>query len=446
MRERLKWLAKGETGASAVAQTIVAKGGMLFVNLLTGVVVARTLLAHGRGEMAAIALWPTLFGNFFGLGINLAVIYNIKKDPGHQRNYFSTALVAMTLLGGVAAIVGAIVLPHTLAKYPPDVIRSAQWLMVFSVQVLVQYMLQATLEARGRFDLSNQLRYVPLLLTLAGLVALAALHGLTPLRAVLCYNLPAAVLTLATLFALRDYFPLRLERWRVDLKTLLSFGLRSYGNDLVNTFSWQIEQGLIVALLSPENLGYFAVATNVSRMLGVVHSSFVIVVMPKAAGIADKDEVVELAARAARISSSITGIVAIALAATIPFVMPLAYGHSFGRAVIVAQLLMLDVLMQGIVAVLSQAFVALGRPASTTIFQIAGIAISAPMLLFLVPRYGVVGAAIAFVIASSIRLTCAIASYPLLLHHRIPRLVLTSTDIAFVRRRLRIGKTAVADT
>lgn len=437
----MRWLARGNTGASAVLQTVLARAGMLGGNLVTGVIVARTLLPAGRGEQAAIALWPVLFSSFFTFGLPLSLLFNIKRDPKHVRNYFSTALAALFILGSISAVVGAFFLPRALHKYPSGIIHAAQLMMVFAVQILVQYVLQATFEARGRFDISNQLRFIPIVGTIIALGTLAVLHRLNPISAVLCYNLPAALLTFVSFLKLRDLLPLDFSRWRIDLPQLMGFGMKSYGTDLIGTFAVQIEQGLLIGLLSPASMGIFAVAGSISNMLRVFQSSFSVVLMPKATELEKTEQVLELTARATRISSTITAIAAVMLSLSIPILLPLLYGKSYSQSILVARLLMVDTLLQGMVVILSQAFVALGRPATITLFQIVGVSTSAPLLLFLIPRYGLTGAAAAFVFASSIRLVFAIASYPLLLKHRIPNLLLNRNDIAYVRDRLVIRQT-----
>jgi len=216
---------------------------------------------------------------------------------------------------------------------------------------------------------------------------------------------------------------------------LIRYGIQAYGVDVVNTLAVQIEQGLLVGLLSPAQLGIYSVGLSVSRVLNVVHSSFVIVLMPKAAA-RKVDEVVEMTSRAVRISTATTVLGAVFVVLVAPLLLPILYGKSFAEAITVARLLVIEVVLSGMISVLVQTFMALGKPGVTTIFQIAGVALSAPLLLILVPRFGLVGAALAFVAATGFRLTFVLVSYPLLLRRGIPWLLLTRQDIEFVKNRI----------
>ena len=435
LSRRLRWVAEGRSGAAAVAQTALARGGALFGNVATGVIVARSLHPIGRGEQAAMSLWPMLFSSLFTLGLPLALIYNVRHKREKERAFFSAAILSSIVLGILAGCVGATCLPFLMHAYSPSVVRAAQVLMVFAPQPLIQYNLQAMLEARGRFSLSNRLRYVPLVLTLLGLAVLAVLHRLTPFNASLCYAIPPSVLTITTFWQLRDLLPLQVREFSNSFPPLIRYGIQAYGVDVVNTLAVQIEQGLLVGLLTPAQLGVYTVGLSVSRVLNVVHSSFVIVLLPKAAA-RHVDDVIDITSRAVRVSTAMTVVGAVLIAFIAPVLLPVLYGKSFAAATTVARILVMEVVISGMISVLVQSFMALGKPGLTTLFQIAGVALSAPLLLILVPRFGLVGAALAFVAATTFRLGFVLLSYPVLLHRGIPRLILTRDDIAFVRGRL----------
>ena len=47
-----------ESARWAVAYSLLTSGGVLAVNILTGILLARSLGPTGRGEIAALLLWP----------------------------------------------------------------------------------------------------------------------------------------------------------------------------------------------------------------------------------------------------------------------------------------------------------------------------------------------------------------------------------------------------
>jgi enterobacterial common antigen flippase len=55
-----------------------------------------------------------------------------------------------------------------------------------------------------------------------------------------------------------------------------------------------------------------------------------------------------------------------------------------------------------------------------------------PLLLMLVPRYGLEGVGSALLISATVRFVIVLASFPLILKVRVPRLILTSADLAAI--------------
>ena len=68
------------------------------------------------------------------------------------------------------------------------------------------------------------------------------------------------------------------------MKQLLQYGIRSYGIDLLGTLALQVDQVLVVSLLSADAMGSYVVVLSLSRMLNVFQTSVVMVLFPKAAG------------------------------------------------------------------------------------------------------------------------------------------------------------------
>ena len=58
-----------ESPRRAVVFSLLTSGGVLAVNVLTGILLARTLGPGGRGELAALLLWPSMLVLVGSLGV-----------------------------------------------------------------------------------------------------------------------------------------------------------------------------------------------------------------------------------------------------------------------------------------------------------------------------------------------------------------------------------------
>lgn len=325
-------------------------------------------------------------------------------------------------MGLLAILIGVLFIPRWLTEYPPEVVRLAQWLMLFAPLSLLNLVLLHAFLALEEFGTYNAVRYSLPLLTLLALVSLALSDNLTPYSAALAYLLPVAPVSLWMLVRLW-----RLNRpvWRglgSAFKRLTSYGLRSYGLDLLGSqVAGQFDRVLVVGLLNPAAMGLYVVALSLSQMLGVFHSAVVTVLFPKASG-RPVEEVVALIGRGARVSIAINLLAAVGLALLGPWVLGLVYGQEFLSAVPVFRILLLEAVLGGAAWVLAYAFMALDRPGTVSLMQGIGRGMSVPLLLVLVPLYGLEGAGLAVLLSTMARLVFVTISFPLILKTRVPRL------------------------
>ena len=407
------------------------------VNLATGIIVARVLAPAGRGEQAAISVWPTTLSFLFLISLPVSLVYNVRRFPQDRRELASSALVLVAIFGLLATLAGEFTIPLFLTKYPPEIVAFARSLLLFTPPLMMLLLFQALLEVSSDFSTSNLIRYLPPLVTLGGLGGLALLHALTPYSASIAYAVPPALMTFFIGWHLRAQFAFPRRGFLPAAKRLLCYGGQSYPIDLIGQFSLQTAQLLVVSQLAPAELGIYTVALNVSRIVNVVHSSLNIVLFPKASALSVQ-AIVELTGRAARISTGATVGLGVLFIIAIPVMLPLLYGRDFRSAVLIAWILIVEVIVSGLTSVLAQAFMATGKPGAVAVMQGAGTLFAVPLMLVLIPRYGIAGAACALLMSTCTRFLLAMTSFPLLLQARPPGLLLMPSDIRYLRERFAV--------
>ena len=429
----VRWVLGGQGGAAATVQTFAARLLIIGLNMATGIITARTLAPAGRGEQAAIILWPQFLAYAMTLGLPASLLYNLKRHPNEKSELFSAALVLGTALGLVATLTGIIFIPSWLSQYSLGVIQAAQWLMILAPLSLLGVIFTAALESEGDFATANHSRYLTPLLTLTALILLALSKKLTPFTAGLAYILPNLPIFLWLLIRLWKLFQPRWYGFGDAYKWLLNFGFRSYGVDLLGTLSGQLDQALVVSFLTPASMGMYTVALSLSRMLNVFQSSIVTVLFPKAAA-RPTAEVIALTGRATRISTAVSAIIAIAVMLFGPFLLHLLYGQKYMGAVPVFRILVIESVISGTTWVLAQAFMALGRPGTVAILQGVGLGLSVPLMIVLIPSYGIEGAGFALLGSTAARFIFVLVCFPIILKVRPPNIILTTKDLSTLRQ------------
>ena len=406
-------------GVRAVAQTVGARIVIQFLNAATGILTARMLMPAGRGQLAAMTLWSLFLATLTTFGIPSSLIYFLRSNPARREDLIVNGVVMATILGAVSGLIGAIFMPELLHQYPGWVIRDAQWLMIVTPVCSLSLVGRAILEAHGNFSISNLAQVLSPITTLLGLLVLLALHHVTVLGAALCYLL--GTLPVAALLAVHVSPHLRRgETLTVSgTKLLLSYGVRSYWIDLLGTLSFQVDQVLVVTLLSSADMGLYVVMLSLSRTANVFQNGVTAVLFPKATG-KNFEVVRELIGRAARVSLTITACATFMIGLLGPALLRIFYGRDYTTAIGCLRILLLEVTLSGLVFILAQAFMALNHPGTVSILQGIGLGFSVPLMLLLIPRFGITGAAFALLISTIARLCFICAGFPIYLKIAIP--------------------------
>jgi O-antigen/teichoic acid export membrane protein len=419
-----------------VLQNFLVRIAMLCLSFGTGIIVARSLQPVGRGEQAAMALWPILVAGLATLGIPTALKFCTRRHAARAGSLLVVAEAVAIVVGFVAAGIGALALPFLLHDYDAGVVRDAQWLMVLTPQILLLYVVRAHLESQGEFLRSIFGQLIMVVFTLIALAALSAMQRLTPLTAALSYYVPGVFQTLWLAVRLRTRMRICIAEFIADVRTLFSFGLRSYGSDLVNALSLQLDQVVIVAFLTPRQLGLYAVALSLSRVINVAQESTVMVLFPYASGLATEDALA-VVGRAVRKTNAVALVLATLFLLVTPFAVPWLYGRGFASATSILPLLTAEAVLGGSATVLGQAFSATGRPGVVTFVQAAWLGIVLVLLDVLVPRLNLVGAAVALLLASVARLGLVALAYRIAFGRPTPQLIPDATDLRELVRKLR---------
>jgi O-antigen/teichoic acid export membrane protein len=432
----LRQVATGKTGLGAIFQTLSTNILMQGLNIATGVVTARILAPQGRGELAAMIMWPQFLAAALTFGMQISLIFQMRTGPERHGEFVGTALLIALLSGALAAIVGFFGIPYWLHGYPPDVIQFARWAMLAAPLTSLGSLLYTSAQAVQEFGRFNKFRALPQVLILTSLLALNAFHALTPRTAALAYllsNIP--VVFWNGLWAIRR-FQLKFDNVFACGKLLLGYGLRAWGMDLIGAISDQVDRILIVAFLSPRDMGLYVISQSSARLFTIIPGALQLVMSPKIVLLGPKLGA-PLLVRTARITFVIMCAGAIPLAIVAPYALTVVYGQKFMASAPVLRVLLAEAVIGGFTWLLAQGFSALGKPGRATLQQILGLSASIPLLLVLVPRFGIDGACYALLASTMIRCAFAILSYRLLfgesLAHFLPRL----SDIHWLLEQVR---------
>jgi enterobacterial common antigen flippase len=398
------------------------------------VITARSLGPSGRGTLAAIIMWPQFLSYLLTLGIPLASVYYLRRDPENARSYAAAATLLSFVMGCFAVVVGYFVIPYSLHAYDPSVVRFAQLAVCMAPLALLGVTLSIQAQSAGEFRLYNSFRVAQPVAVLVLLFVAWKLHFMSYSSAALIYLFAGVPITIWNGIWVWSYFKPSFKNNMPSVRRLLGYGVRVWGADLLGTVANQVDRVLVVSTLQPHDMGLYVVAQSVAGLMNVLPNAMTSVLMPRAAG-RSTEEIVSLTGRALRVILALLVLVALALFFLGGILLSLVYGNKFDGATPVLRILLGEAILDGMTSVLSQAFLAAGIPGVVTLLQGCGLLTAVPLLFWMVPRYGLKGAAFALLISTSFRLTFVLLSFPMRLKVAPPRLLLRLSDIREVMRQ-----------
>ena len=415
-------------GLRAVVQSIGSKAAILGLQAATGILTARTLGPSGRGELAALIVWPLFVASITTLGVPSSLIYHLRRWPEERDKLIANGFLLAAVMGTLAAGVCAFILPWWLRQYSQQVIDAADWFLVTVPICSVTLVGRAALEGSHDFSGSNAIQTLTPFATLLGLLAFLAMHRIDPYTAAFSY-IAASIPTLwLTMVRVRRAGMRSIRIHGSIIKRILGYGIRSYGIDILGTLALQVDQVLVVSLLAPSAMGSYVVVLSLSRMLNLFQNSVVMVLFPKAAGLS-RDNVVEMTGRSARVSGLATAVCGVLVCLGGPTLLRILYGQEYVGAVGALRILVAEVILAGATFVLAQAYMALNRPGVVTLLQAAGLSLCIPMMLWLIPRYGIYGAAASLLTSTIARLVLVSAGFRIFLKTKPPDLLPKIRDL-----------------
>lgn len=400
------------------------------LSILAGVLVARMLGPELKGVQATIFLIYSLILPLFMFGVSGGVRYYLARTYSVKESLFSLLLIggAYFLLNAALVWLCAFLGYFNLEKL---VAHRLLWLVTGGVLAyILNIFLSRVYLSKSKFTVYN--RYLVfykggyfLLILLTFFLAEQLLY-----RVVLAMVVTEAIFALVQLaYLLRHYgCSLRLN-WSF-LKQVHSYGIKVWTSEVLRISNRRVDQLILAALLPVEALGFYTVGVTVAELVQRPANALVPIFYNNISSEADLTKRTFFLNRMHRLVIGATLLLALPLALLGPYLIQFVYGTAFLSAgTILLYYLPGTVLYMG-TRIALQYFSATGRPMYLTYIQLTGILIGIPLYITLIPRYGIVGAAISSSIAYAI--TNLAAYYFLRLQSLKDFYVLRAADLQYV--------------
>ena len=415
-----------------VATTRVA---VTVLSLLGGILVARLLGAEGKGLVTALMVGPTLVLAFSELGVVRATAYHI----GRKTFPIERIVGALPLIGLGAALLGA---GACLVYFKATWLPSYNWVLVSLTIAMIPLMIlrsYATGVFLGVQQIANFNRatWLSPFLRLVFIVVLAGGLGWGAYGVMAAEWIAVCAISIYAAVLVRRVAPLRFQLDFELASQLVRLGASFAVSIFIMTLMHKVNIVLLQRLSPLSDLGVYSVGANLAEYIWQIPGAMAAVIFSRGANAKDPDAYTEKVLVLFRFTllAGVFGGGAVALAG--PILIPMLYGPEFARSAPVLWALLPGVMAFMTYKVLNYDLAARAKPRMAIYMAVPALLLNIALGLWLIPQFGVMGAAA----ASSITYVSASMLY-LLLYCRELRLnpisVLTyrTQDFEFLRQRL----------
>jgi O-antigen/teichoic acid export membrane protein len=338
-------------------------------NALAGIVSARALGPAGRGQLAMVVLWSALISMVGSLGMLSSCSYHVACWPGRRSALAGWLRRIAAWQVAITTIISAAVLSWLHVRFGLAPVLTDEYTTWAGASVMTLY---GTCYAQGlgNFGRFNLIRIIPGSAPAMLMLAIAVTGHLTTAEAGAAYLIPiwcSAVLACVWLRPANAGSPVR-PLSRSERRSLWSYGWRSLGSFSGLTLNANGDQLALGILVPAGSLGLYSVAAAVSAPLTAMVASFGMVGLPTVAALAGRSKT-RTTRRTIRRAIFVLVLVAPAVAALLPWAIPLVYGHHYIAAVMPAEILLLGAVFAALASVADDLLRAHGHPGFVCITQ-----------------------------------------------------------------------------
>lgn len=364
--------------------------------LATGIITARLLLPEGRGELATVLLWPTIFAAIGIYGANWVITREIGQDRSREPNLARASVTLGLVLGIIGMAIGYYLIPLLLPADKAHLIWLARlYLLLLPLNYIALNLLG--LDQGGlRFNRYNWTRaffYIPYL---SMLISFYLLKKASVLWFVIANLIGWIILALVRLFIYRK----SIHTGKSDLglyKRILARGHGFTGAAIAMQSALRLDQIILVSFLGSAQLGFYVVALSFASAHAALGFALTIVTFASTAQKQDRKTAGEFLARIFRRSMLLYMLASAGVALLSPILIVPLFGEEFAPAIVPCSILAIFTGLRSLAKILDEGLRGAGLPIPGIWSKVWGSLTLILLAWVLIPGFGITGMACAAV-------------------------------------------------
>jgi O-antigen/teichoic acid export membrane protein len=391
--------AEESTTGRALVSTFRTSLVIQAINSVTGIILARSLGVTDRGLLAAALLWPRVLAIVAVMGIEESATYHVARARRSGARVLAAGLTLVTAQSTVFVLVGAVVVPLALSRHGSATVVDGLIFLAFIPIYGLGILFTGLLLGWQRYRWFNRVRLTVALFLLAFQIVLLA-TGAMGVRSMVIANLAAyGALALYGWVLVRRTEPKRVRPDRQMIRSVFGYGVRSHASTTSSQLNQRLDLLVISIFLSASQLGLYTVAVAFTSLTGLIGASVARVALPTVAGLAAGGQRTLQARRLVSLTLIVSTVLSVPIIILAPVIIDIAFGSAYHAATASTRILIVGAIGFSMSRAIEAVLRAVGRPLDAGIAEFVALGATFVGLAALVPVLGLVGAALASLLA-----------------------------------------------
>ena len=376
------------------------------ITFISSIIITRILGAEGRGENAIFTNATSFAVLFFGFSINSTIPYFINSGKAKAEELLTTIIIFS--LGSAVLVFGTLSLLENFGKLNlvlSGSIQSVQYKLIFTgiyICSLLSGILSTYLLTFKKFkEVSMYMvifQVLPLSIYLLLYFNILPYNRNNPFSSIV--NITAIVSLLSVISILLLFLkivPIRPSKKVIPgglIKHFLFFSSMAYVGNVATFLNYKLDFWVVDAYCGKSQLGIYSLAAQLSQLLWILPSAISSVLYSYASR-CNETEAIQYTIRLKKIAFYSTILIAIFGLLSSYFFIPILYGREFTESFNLMMIFIIGVIPFSIPIVNASLFAARGNFRTSFVISVVIFVMSSIIYFILIPRWGLVGGAIA---------------------------------------------------
>ena len=373
--------------------TLVSNVIIIFIGLATSVIISRTLGDHLQGVYNLAVFMPTMMYNFLTLGQDVSVTYYLSNKKISKKEAIDNMLPVLIFYTIASTSIGIVSIVLLKEKMFNDVPYTTLMLaLLISPLTYLNNNLSAVLKSEGNFKVLNKIQVINKLIYFT---ICTILFLLISVDIVILANIIILMVSIITIWRKLEIRDIKFKFNTEYQKNNFSYGFKSYLANMITFLNYRLDTFLIKALTkSTASVGQYSVAVTLAELVWVFSSAISSVMFPYVASIESDEEKSKITSSTFKIVMVFTFFVITVLLLGSNLI-GVIYGPRYYGSIAPFRALLLGIFSLSLGKILANDIAARGKPELNALSNFIGLITNVTLNIILIPKFGIVGAALA---------------------------------------------------